>query len=591
VTNHSASATSKRQIRLRKWPWSRKRSEQQQACDEDVHLIASSPLFDIKWYISQGAAGGFADDDRAGLAHHYLTVGAGAGLSPSPLFDGSWYTATYLDVAASGLDPFVHFLRVGLKAGRDPNPDFLSDWYRLFYPEVGRTNAIPIEHYTVSGRAEGRMASPITTTVSAAPTVQWAVAPAKLGGANLSYVPEQLDGGADYRGSMLDFTLPNGKFDEWTYLYHNGDVASAVAKGGLPSGEEHFLRCGRNEYRVGARKIPRTTRELSYLLRNPDVARMVREGQCRSGFEHWLNVGRREELSGLRQPFLSGASNDVGAYDLSSWEDGYVILPGLFSSQRCDRLVDLMTRLWRERDQLDLPISMDVFLDRADGNKNILVKNAPEDAYDHPYKINNLYFWSHDAREMVLDEQLCRVLRRLLGGDPAVMTSLNFRKGSQQGMHLDTFYMPPALPYRMVAAWIALEDVHEENGPLLYIPGTNRISPYYFEGHRLWTNNSPEEYQAFDSYFYRKIGQYGLKENKLLISKGDVLIWHSLLLHGGAKILNHDLTRFSMVAHYFVAADYPGGSSTNLPTTRLKTESFGRYYEDRWPQFQPLSRN
>lgn len=549
--------------------------------------VLDTPLFDHKFYRGIAGAAHLDADDRLGLARHYLAKGAAAGLNPSPYFDAAWYVQVNSDVDFSKILPLVHFLDVGAVEGRDPNATFQSAWYRLFYPEVARSGTVPILHYIAVGRAQGRLTRPAHSAEPKAP-IAWAVAPAGLLDDNLSFAPDQIDGTSHYRGEMLEFRDVHGDFDEWNYLYYNADVARHVAEATLNSGQDHFERYGRDEYLKGLRELPRTRRELSYLLRNPDVNALIAQGQFASGFEHWQKVGRREELSGLRQPYRSGASMDASQWDLSTWRDGYVILPGMFGADRCDVMVELMSRLWAERDKVDLPINMEVFLDRTDGNKQMLLRNAPEAAYDHPFKINNLYYWTRQGRDMVLDERLCTVLRSLLDGDPAVMTSLNFRKGSQQAMHLDTFYMPSAIPYRMVAAWIALEDVTEENGPLLYIPGTNRIPPYYFEGHRLWTNNSTQEYAAFDHYFDRKIAEEGLSKKKLLIKKGDVLIWHSLLQHGGDAIVNHTDTRFSMVAHYFVAADYPGGSSTKLPTTRLAQEGFGRFYEDRWPQFSPV---
>ena len=41
-----------------------------------------------------------------------------------------------------------------------------------------------------------------------------------------------------------------------------------------------------------------------------------------------------------------------------------------------------------------------------------------------------------------------------------------------------------------------------------------------------------------------------LKKETLLIKKGDVLIWHASLVHGGDPIINPELTRKSFVCHY-----------------------------------------
>lgn len=40
-------------------------------------------------------------------------------------------------------------------------------------------------------------------------------------------------------------------------------------------------------------------------------------------------------------------------------------------------------------------------------------------------------------------------------------------------------------------------------------------------------------------------------QQTFLAKKGDVLIWHANLVHGGAPIINEALTRKSMVIHYY----------------------------------------
>jgi len=48
-----------------------------------------------------------------------------------------------------------------------------------------------------------------------------------------------------------------------------------------------------------------------------------------------------------------------------------------------------------------------------------------------------------------------------------------------------------------------------------------------------------------------KILQNSIKKNVFTAKKGDVLIWHANLFHGGEPHLNKTKTRKSMVLHYF----------------------------------------
>ena len=53
-----------------------------------------------------------------------------------------------------------------------------------------------------------------------------------------------------------------------------------------------------------------------------------------------------------------------------------------------------------------------------------------------------------------------------------------FEWGTQQEMHLDTWYTLGARTHgMMVAAWVALDNVTADNGPLLYVPGSHMIMP------------------------------------------------------------------------------------------------------------------
>ena len=61
----------------------------------------------------------------------------------------------------------------------------------------------------------------------------------------------------------------------------------------------------------------------------------------------------------------------------------------------------------------------------------------------------------------------------------------NLEFGSQQEFHFDTFRMPAPIENKMVAAWIALEDVHPDSGPLRYYPGSHKIPPFRFSDRRL----------------------------------------------------------------------------------------------------------
>jgi phytanoyl-CoA hydroxylase len=151
-------------------------------------------------------------------------------------------------------------------------------------------------------------------------------------------------------------------------------------------------------------------------------------------------------------------------------------------------------------------------------------------------------------------QELKEILSALLGGQAVLFQSINFLHGSEQATHSDSIHMTTYPLGGLLGVWIALEDISLENGPLHYYPGSHRL-PYYLndeyenEGNSFLLGN--KSYGAYETMIRDKIEKQGLEKTIFLAKKGDLLIWHANLFHGGEPHLNRDRTRKSMVLHYF----------------------------------------
>ena len=58
------------------------------------------------------------------------------------------------------------------------------------------------------------------------------------------------------------------------------------------------------------------------------------------------------------------------------------------------------------------------------------------------------------------------------GREPLPFQTLNFRVGTQQEPHSDAFHFNSDPPGFMCGVWVALEDIDEASGPLVYFPGS-----------------------------------------------------------------------------------------------------------------------
>ncbi len=150
--------------------------------------------------------------------------------------------------------------------------------------------------------------------------------------------------------------------------------------------------------------------------------------------------------------------------------------------------------------------------------------------------------------------RVSRFLETLFEDAALAFQSLHFEVGSVQGIHQDTAYVVVAdEPMRLCASWIALEDVQPGTGELTYYVGGHRLPEYVYSGQFKHFNPSRDGNGQHDTHYNRlhaEAARRGLRQSNFLAKKGDALIWHADLPHGGSPIGAPNRTRRSLVTHY-----------------------------------------
>lgn len=170
---------------------------------------------------------------------------------------------------------------------------------------------------------------------------------------------------------------------------------------------------------------------------------------------------------------------------------------------------------------------------------------------------NKIMFAIHHSsalKQLALDKNLLELLHILIQGEAVLFQSINFITGSEQHTHSDSVHMTTYPLGGLLGVWVALEDIAEDNGPLHYYPSSHKL-PYYLnkdyenEGTKWMLGN--KDYSEYEKMIERKIKEYKLEKQVFTAKKGDVLIWHANLFHGGNEHTNKNKTRKSVVFHYF----------------------------------------
>jgi ectoine hydroxylase len=174
--------------------------------------------------------------------------------------------------------------------------------------------------------------------------------------------------------------------------------------------------------------------------------------------------------------------------------------------------------------------------------------------YDHSLRIMNAVRTNNELKSIACSEKLELILSMLLGKSVSNFQSINFLKGSEQKAHSDSIHMTTFPLGYLIAVWIALEDVNEDQGPLFIYPESHQLDyvltdDFNNEGNYLFFNKNA--YHNYEAAIENIIEVNNFQRKAAKMKKGDIIIWHANLLHGGAKIKDSDATRKSMALHYF----------------------------------------
>lgn len=238
----------------------------------------------------------------------------------------------------------------------------------------------------------------------------------------------------------------------------------------------------------------------------------------------WLDTGESSLL--LAENDLQKFPNDVAA-GLRSWSNnGYLIWERFLNSQQVDAV--------------------------NQETQKIIAEGTV--AFTHDNKLSFLNKRSKIINNTCHDKRILDLLSLILGKEVVPFQTLNFVKGSGQRAHSDSIHMTTYPLGYLIAVWIALEDIHENSGPLFYYPGSHKL-PYLLNDDfgnisTAWMLGK-KNYNDYEDVIEELINQKQMQAKVFLPKKGDMLVWHANLLHGGTIIKDPSLTRQSMVIHYY----------------------------------------
>ncbi|MFA7238192.1 MAG: phytanoyl-CoA dioxygenase family protein [Phycisphaeraceae bacterium] len=213
--------------------------------------------------------------------------------------------------------------------------------------------------------------------------------------------------------------------------------------------------------------------------------------------------------------------------------DGYIIVRGLIGP-------------------VEAAMIRDAFMDQArDGpveglsdTSRLMGGNDPLARYPrmmHPHLHDELPVGELAMRYM-LDPRIENVLWDVLGEEPIAAQTMFYFKPPQargQDLHQDNFYLR-IKPGTCMAAWIAIDDVDQENGGMVVVPGSHKLDlacPEKADPSRFFTTEHVEPPE-------------GMRTVPADMKAGDVLFFGGSVIHGSYPNTSKDRFRRALICHY-----------------------------------------
>jgi ectoine hydroxylase-related dioxygenase (phytanoyl-CoA dioxygenase family) len=391
-------------------------------------------------------------------------------------------------------------------------------------------------------------------------------------------------------------------FDEAWYLEAYPDVAKGVGDGVCASGWEHYTVHGKNEGRKPhpdfdaawyARAYPLAVTEAGsaepgllerhYINRGryrgylpgPAAPRTKDAAACRSGFGGlWIDAGNAlDVIAGRRE--LGLLSEDDATLLETFVTQGYAILPNAVDAALLDRAEEALDAAYDGKFaslRFECHSLAREHVTWVDGLKT------------HPAKAIDLHWFSEAVREAIFCPAITRFLHLIFERPALASQTLAFYLGSGQELHQDSAYVAYSLPQQFAASWLALEDVARGAGELEYLVDSHRRLPEFTYGgaHKSVSeaqragsgaNVVNDQVQQHVASIEREGTLRGLKRESFLARRGDALLWHSDLAHGGSPV-SANRSRKSLVTHYCPREVAPLFFETGRCTVRPHGRSF-----------------
>jgi phytanoyl-CoA hydroxylase len=210
-------------------------------------------------------------------------------------------------------------------------------------------------------------------------------------------------------------------------------------------------------------------------------------------------------------------------------QDGFLILRDFADKEKCEAILDVAKVHLKHKIE---PIETEVGYDeKSKEYRTDVTDYSKEEAGTTVRRLRQVYSRDILFKEWMEDEKIRPILQQILN-DQVVITTAHHNsimtkmphQSTQTRWHQDRRYWRYS-DDNLVSIWLALDDEYSENGVLEFIPGSHRMK---------FSSDQFDEKEYLKEDFDKNIPLIEKKVSTTL-GKGDVVLFHSLLLHRANK--------------------------------------------------------
>lgn len=259
-------------------------------------------------------------------------------------------------------------------------------------------------------------------------------------------------------------------------------------------------------------------------------------------------------------------------------ENGYVVFRGLIPTELIDSLLEIYQR------QL-LPSDYPFF--RQSTNKyeinQINQFGHVEQSFLDIHDYERYPEFSDAAKEIYCHDSMLDALQQITGEHSFnLMQTMLFDANTETQPHQDWWYLDTVPNGYLIAAWVALEDIHEKAGRFYVLPKSNQNPDFHSDepnlSHSVWLSRIKAHFEVHQQEIHAPE-----------LWKGDVLFWNSKTIHGALPTLDPRYSRKSLTAHYIPAGYQFGNLFTTKDFISYKTYKGVKFYRNQ-PDYSFLNK-